>query len=230
MVLAGLPAGDYTLGVWCKVNWHNRSCAQSSWAEKGAEMMNSRNVLQAMIGLAAVTLLLVGCGPQETAPAATFVAEAPAATPTPVPPTPTPVPPTDTPTPVPPTPGDWTASAEFGTIAFTVNITSTGITEITYEFSDWKCGSKPLHGAFTVFPAGVDLSSKSNRAMQEGWSIGGNEFTITHDKSLPPRFPLEEIIIHGTFDQTGTHASGTWEAVSSSGETCSSTWEASPFE
>ena len=64
--------------------------------------MNSRNVLQTVIGLATVTLL-VGCGPKETAPAATFVAETPEATPTPVPPlaTPTPVPPTSTPTPVP---------------------------------------------------------------------------------------------------------------------------------
>ena len=64
--------------------------------------MNGRSVLQTVIGLATITLLLVGCGPQETAPAATDVAEAPAATPTQVPPTTTPVPPT--PTPVPPTP------------------------------------------------------------------------------------------------------------------------------
>jgi hypothetical protein len=64
--------------------------------------MNSRSVLQTVIGLATVTLLLAGCGPQETAPAATPVAEAPAATSTitPVPPTPTPGP---TATPVPPT-------------------------------------------------------------------------------------------------------------------------------
>jgi TolB protein len=73
--------------------------------------MNSRNVLQAMIGLATVTFLLVGCGPKETAPAATPVAEAsiatstlipPTSTPTPVPPTLTPTtPPTNTPTPTP---------------------------------------------------------------------------------------------------------------------------------
>lgn len=79
--------------------------------------MNSRNVLRAMIAFVTVTLLVVGCGPQETAPAATSALEAPAtavtsapeapaATPTPVPPTatPTPVPLTATPTPVPPTP------------------------------------------------------------------------------------------------------------------------------
>jgi len=75
--------------------------------------MNNRNVLRAMIAFVTVTLLVVGCGPQETAPAATSVAEAPAtavtsateapaATPTPVLPTATPVPPA--PTPVPPTP------------------------------------------------------------------------------------------------------------------------------
>jgi hypothetical protein len=67
--------------------------------------MNSRNILRTVIGLATVTLLLVGCGSQQTAPADTSVAEAPAVTPTPVPPTatPTPVPPTATSTPVPPT-------------------------------------------------------------------------------------------------------------------------------
>jgi hypothetical protein len=67
--------------------------------------MNSRNVLRAMIAFVTVTLLVIGCGSQEIAPAATSVTEAPAATPTPVPPTatPTPVPPTVTPMPVPPT-------------------------------------------------------------------------------------------------------------------------------
>jgi hypothetical protein len=60
-----------------------------------------------MIGLATVTLLLVGCGPQGTAPAATSISEVPATTPTAVTEAPvatlTPVPPTTTPTPAPPT-------------------------------------------------------------------------------------------------------------------------------
>lgn len=65
--------------------------------------MNSLNVLRAMIGLATVTLLVVGCGPKETAPAATSVAEAPATAVTSAPEaqaaTPTPVPPMATSTP-----------------------------------------------------------------------------------------------------------------------------------
>jgi photosystem II stability/assembly factor-like uncharacterized protein len=64
--------------------------------------MSSRNVLQTVIGLATVALLLIGCGPKETAPAATSVAEAPATTPPSVSEAPaattTPVPPTTMPT------------------------------------------------------------------------------------------------------------------------------------
>lgn len=65
--------------------------------------MSNRNALQAVIDLAIVLLLLVGCGPQQTAPAATPVSEAPVTTPTAAAEapavTPTPVPPTATPTP-----------------------------------------------------------------------------------------------------------------------------------
>ena len=33
--LAGLPAGDYTLGVWCKVNWHHQKlCAIALGGER----------------------------------------------------------------------------------------------------------------------------------------------------------------------------------------------------
>lgn len=49
--------------------------------------MSSRNVLHTVLGLAVAIHLLVGCGPQETAPPATSAAETPEATSTPIPPT-----------------------------------------------------------------------------------------------------------------------------------------------
>jgi len=68
---------------------------------------------------------------------------------TPITPTETPVlpltpMPTTTPitSPIPtlPMPGKWAASAEFGEFEFVVNKTGTGISSITYHFSNWRCG------------------------------------------------------------------------------------------
>lgn len=172
--------------------------------------MSYQKLLQRMIGVTLVMLLLVGCG----APTATTVSEAPAATSTPVP---------SAATPIPPTPGDWmTASAEFE-MAFTVNPASTGITTIAYESSsDWKCGSVPAYIGVRFY-AGIE---------EESWPISDNEFTITNEFPImgTTRPPLKTITINGVFDETGTHASVTWEAVSSLGETCSGVWEVSPRE
>lgn len=131
-------------------------------------------------------------------------------------------------TPVPPTPGNWTASAEFE-MAFTVNPTSTGITKITYDStsSDWKCGSVSVYIGITFYAG----TFESGKLTDESWPISDNKFTITREFPIgPTRHPLKTITIRGKFDETGTHASGTWEAVSSLGETCSGTWEASPRE
>ena len=128
------------------------------------------------------------------------------ATSTPIPPTPTPVPPT--PTPAPSTSGEWTASAGFGEFIFTVNPDSTGITEITYRFSDWTCGPVTFSGGIKTTPT-------------HPWLITAGKFSIDANLGVYTTFLMT---IHGEFDETGMHASGTWEA-DSSGTICSGTWE-----
>ncbi len=58
--------------------------------------------------------------------------------------------------------------------------------------------------------------------------ITGGQFTIeTEEEGLGAVRYTWDIVIQGKFDETGRHASGTWE-VSSDGTTChEGTWEAS---
>jgi parallel beta-helix repeat protein len=106
-----------------------------------------------------------------------------------------------------PMPGEWRGSAEFGEFVFIVNNSSTGISNISYNFSNWTCGPITRSG-------GVSISHTPH------WPITSGQFTIETDfgGTLP-------MTIHGKFDETGTHASGTWEAVSSR-VTCSGAWDA----
>lgn len=67
------------------------------------------------------------------------------ATPTPSPPLPTP-----TITPVPPISGEWSALADFGEFVFTVNPGGTGITKVSFRFSEFKCGPATLSGEVSV--------------------------------------------------------------------------------
>jgi len=108
------------------------------------------------------------------------------------------------------TAGGWTGSAGFGELSFIVNSTSTGITEISYAFSDFLCGIATYNGTITV-------------KTTTPWSITDSQFTI--ERTFSPDF---EMTLIGTFDETGMNASGTWEAVSD-GTTCSGTWDASPI-
>ena len=106
-----------------------------------------------------------------------------------------------------PMPGEWRGSAEFGEFVFIVNNNSTGISKISYNFSNWTCGPTTRSG-------GVSISYTPH------WPITSGQFTIETD--LGGILPMT---IRGKFDETGTHASGNWEAVSS-GVTCSSAWDA----
>lgn len=108
----------------------------------------------------------------------------------------------------PPKSGEWSASTEFGELMFTVNPGGTGITKISFHFSEFKCGPVTLSGAVSV----------ENPSL---WAITDGQFTAKVDL-MPP-----EIIIRGEFNETGRHASGTWE-VHSAGTICSGTWEARP--
>ncbi len=105
-----------------------------------------------------------------------------------------------------PMPGKWRGSAEFGEFVFIVNNNSTGISKISYNFSNWTCGPTTRSG-------GVSISHTH-------WPITSGQFTIETD--LGGTLPMT---IRGKFDENGTHASGNWEAVSS-GVTCSGAWDA----
>ncbi len=110
-----------------------------------------------------------------------------------------------------PVSGTWTGPAGFGQLSFVVNSTGTGISEIKYTFIEFRCGPVIRNGNIRVI-AGTP------------WPITDNQFTI--EKTLDPNF---EMTVSGTFDQTGTNASGNWEAVSY-GTTCTGTWDASPIQ
>ena len=156
------------------------------------------------IPLLVVLVLLMGIGAgaceggegEEAVPPSTPSAPTPEVTPSP-PPT------TAAPTPTLPKSGEWTASTEFGELKFTVNPDSTGIAKVSFNFTEFKCGGAQASGGVSVEKPTL-------------WSITGGQFTI--DTSLS----LGKVVIKGKFDETGTHASGTWEI-----NICSGTWESS---
>lgn len=103
-----------------------------------------------------------------------------------------------------PIPGEWTSSTEFGELEFTVNPNSTGIAEVSFNFVNFECDGSQASG-------GVSVENPSL------WSINDGQFTI--EVSIM----VGDVVIDGEFDETGNHASGTWEIRG-----CSGTWEASP--
>ena len=109
----------------------------------------------------------------------------------------------EAPAPAPPTPGEWTASTEFGELGFTVTPDSKGISKISLSFpGKFSCGG------ITVSGGGASVEGASP------WPITDGRFTIDTSISMGP------VIIEGSFDESGKHASGTWEI-----NVCSGDWE-----
>jgi len=113
-----------------------------------------------------------------------------------------------------PTTGLWNASTDFGDLKFTVNADGTAVTEVSYVFSSWTCGSATRSGTIKVTNA-------------SGWPITDRQFTIENDLNPDPLLS-EMMTITGTFDRSGNKASGTWEADLDDA-VCSGTWQASPI-
>jgi hypothetical protein len=116
-----------------------------------------------------------------------------------------------------PKPGEWmaqTGSNEF-TFTFTVNPDGTGIPEYHFLFTEFKCG-------------GVQESVGWTATVDPMLSITGGQFNIEEERSwFDVSYPWDTVI-QGQFDETGTHASGTWEISSGEGTICAGgTWEAS---
>ncbi|MCK4368473.1 MAG: hypothetical protein KAV68_02215 [Dehalococcoidales bacterium] len=124
-----------------------------------------------------------------------------------------------------PQPGEWVAStgaSEF-TFTFTVSPDSTSITDIVYYFEEFRCGGLrwgkgvivgqepiPLHS----LPSGAEFTIDTEEQVYQGYQEGRYKSIHWY------------IFVQGIFDETSTHASGTWE-ISSAAATCQSgTWEA----
>ena len=107
-------------------------------------------------------------------------------------------------------PGSWKAATGFGGFAFTVNTDATGISMITFNFSDYRCGPSKLSGKISV-------------QKEMLWPIAKRAFVIETN------LKLYRIIIKGNFDETGRHAQGTWQIITF-GKTCSGTWESKSIE
>jgi len=127
--------------------------------------------------------------------------------------------PEEPPTPSLPKPGEWTVQTGLDKfmLAFTVSPDGTGITEIRYSLGPaFECGDYII----IVVETTVEESTP--------WPITGDQFTIDLvDLMMAAPFDLG-MVIKGQFDETGAHASGTWE-ISADGTTCQEgTWEASP--
>ncbi|MBA7714236.1 hypothetical protein ES703_123253 [subsurface metagenome] len=123
-------------------------------------------------------------------------------------------------TPALPKPGEWTAStgcSEF-TFTFTVSPDSKGIPEYSIDFTELTCpGTNAL---YTTTTGGWGAT------VEPMLPITGGQFSI-ETKEYFKYGPDWDIVIQGKFDETGTHASGTWE-ISVEGTTCQAgTWESS---
>jgi hypothetical protein len=165
------------------------------------------------IPLLAVLVLLVGMGAGACAGGEGEEATPPPTSATPTPPATTPAsptPPATTRIPLLPKPGEWTAATGSSKFTFTLTVSpdSTGIAKVSFNFAEFKCGGVQSSGGVSV----------ENRLL---WPITGGKFNV--DAEVRPW----DIVIKGTFDESGTHATGTWE-ISSGGTSCQTgTWESS---
>jgi hypothetical protein len=119
-------------------------------------------------------------------------------------------------TPALPEPGEWTASTGVSEFAFTftVNPSSTGITEFYYRLTELECD-------------GVWSSAESTVECIQIISITSGQFAVEDFAVAEPYGERWGLTVRGRFDEAGTHASGTWE-ISAEGTICQEgTWEAS---
>ena len=104
--------------------------------------------------------------------------------------------------------GNWSGSAGFGELSFTVNATGTGITKITINYIDFSCGPVTKNGSFTT------------QYIQE-LPINNGQFTMNKSS------PNDDFTLSGMFGQTGMSVSGSYNAVVY-GTTCQGNWNAAP--
>jgi hypothetical protein len=101
--------------------------------------------------------------------------------------------------------GDWTASTDFGQLAFTVDPDGGNVTTAVIVVTHWTCGGTTLT---------TQLQSLSQWPISDG-QFGGNV-------NLNGNFHTMTII--GAYDETNDQFIGTWEE-DAHGTTCSGEWE-----
>ena len=109
--------------------------------------------------------------------------------------------------------GEWTASTgNIGfTFSFTVSPERTSIARVSYELVGFRYGSNTASGRYAITP-------------YPRWNITDGQFTAGGTNLYHPNL---HIVIQGSFDETATHASGTWEISTEETESHTGTWEAS---
>jgi hypothetical protein len=177
--------------------------------------MQQRNIILQVIGIVLVILVLVGCSEQTKPPSSTST---PSQVTTPGSSTDTsqPTSPPQTSSTGTPVPGQWQADGnELGPFEFTVSSDSSTITGVSFHIDNMKCGtsgnvsvSAPISGSWDVSNGQMKLSAK---------------LSPTVPNIVPNPVPSANATIVGTFDQTGKHATGTWE-LALPGNACSGTW------
>ena len=154
-----------------------------------------------------VTIIFAGCAPATPPETPPELPEAPPITPTP-PETPPEAPPAPPPTALPKS-GEWTAATGASLFTFTFNVSSdsTSIGSVRYELA---VSAGVLKGI--VVP---------------GLPIIGGQFMFDTETWAPWTETAWDMVIQGEFDETGTHASGTWEISAEGTILAVGTWEAS---
>lgn len=113
-------------------------------------------------------------------------------------------------------PGEWAAATGSSTYSFefTVNDAATAITWFKVIFSGYRCSNWSRSGSI---------------AFGSTWTISGREISIQKTTQSPSSGATEVYKVNGTFDETGTQASGTWSLSLENGQcTSSGTWEGGP--
>ena len=113
-----------------------------------------------------------------------------------------------------PASGEWEGSAGFGKIEFSVTSGGTGISEIALIWSNFSCGV-------------VTYTSGSQKiSFITPMPISNYQASIYIDLTPPFSTESRSITIDGSFDNTGSSASGTYEA-DIEGTICAGAWNAS---
>lgn len=118
-----------------------------------------------------------------------------------------------TPTGSSPMSGDWSATTDFGKIAFTIDPEGKTLVDIYVHMESWTCGGSTLT---------TGLVSRSELAP----TLDGGSFTTAANLGDAGEHN-NELYVSGTYDAASNKFSGEWQQEAY-GTTCTGTWETAP--